>query len=35
MEYHLEISIDDEFDASNLRGIFSINGSNAIIDELI
>lgn len=35
MEYHLEILVDDEFDASNLRGIFSINGSNAIIDEII
>lgn len=35
MEYHLEILVDDEFDASNLRGIFSINGSNAIIDESI
>lgn len=35
MEYHLEILVNDEFDASNLRGIFSINGSNAIIDEIV
>lgn len=35
MNYQLELLVDDDFDASNLRGITFINSNTAIVDEVI